>query len=939
MINRGSEWRRWELHLHTPETKKADEYRGRNKQEKWDNFYSTISEYIGDGTDPLKSICAIAVTDYLSIDNYLKICQDNRLPDCVKFVFPNVELRMTPLAKNAPINIHCLFNPKIVDELEEHFFAKLEFKYRGTPYGATRNDLIHLGRDFCGDSTISESDAYHVGLNQYVISLDILSDIFESQPSLRENTIVVVSNKSNDGVSGLRAHSDYFQGSTSQLEATRRAIYQFADMVYSSNPTDIAYFLGEGTADDAEVVKRKCGSLMPCIHGSDAHSNDRIFRPDDDRFCWIKADPTFEGLKQVLYEPKERVRISSTIPDLKSDYYVIDRVEIEGNGDFSPELIYMSDKLTCIIGGKSTGKSLLLHNMANALDREQVSEKSNIATTSVRSLPTLKVFWKDGKCSTDKDIHRKIVYIPQTYLNRLIDEGDEYRVNTNIDGMIRDIILQDADCKAAYDQMTSKIASIKQEIAKGIVDFLQTVRDKKILISECSEIGDLPAISAEIEKLTSQLNLISGEVSITEEDINCYQNAVKKCQSLKNEIDSVTQEIVILKNISTVVAEKSLNHSGFNFLWEYILEGIALTKQRADVIWIEQREKIVVAAEERLYTAQQELESENKTLDSLQPKIDSNERIRVLSAKIAEAEARQRKLEKKLSKLRTLEVQYDKALTFLSASFENFGKIYSEYVSSINNSPNIQRTDLKFSAARVCLQSKLQDKLIEIINNKTFRKFKPFDLQNISETDLSSNNVRLLIEALIKETSETVQLKNAYNIENGLREILFDWYTVHYTVEMDNDKIQDMSPGKRALVLLRLLISLAESKCPILIDQPEDDLDNRSVFGELVGFIRNKKIERQIIVVTHNANIVLGGDAELVIVANREGSNAANCHYKFEYRCGSIEDNSPVLDDNGQPLQGILNQKGMQEHICEILEGGEKAFSMRRHKYHFISAV
>ena len=116
-------------------------------------------------------------------------------------------------------------------------------------------------------------------------------------------------------------------------------------------------------------------------------------------------------------------------------------------------------------------------------------------------------------------------------------------------------------------------------------------------------------------------------------------------------------------------------------------------------------------------------------------------------------------------------------------------------------------------------------------------------------------------------------------------------------------------------------------------------MDNRSIFYELIKFIRSKKIDRQIILVTHNANIVLGGDAELVVVANQDGSNAKNRQYRFEYRCGSIEDNTRLSDENGHVLQGILNQKGMQEHICEILEGGEKAFDMRRHKYHFISSL
>lgn len=192
----------------------------------------------------------------------------------------------------------------------------------------------------------------------------------------------------------------------------------FADMIFSSNPSDIAYFWGEGKKDSVDIIKKNFGSLMPCVHGSDAHCNNKIFAPDGDRFCWIKAEPTFEGLQQILYEPKERVRISSTIPDIKPGYYVIDRAQIVGNKNFSPEPIYFSDKLTCIIGGKSTGKSLLLHNMAAAIDSTQVRQKEKAASTSVKPPPELKVFWADGVCSTDSDKQRKIVYIPQTYLNR-----------------------------------------------------------------------------------------------------------------------------------------------------------------------------------------------------------------------------------------------------------------------------------------------------------------------------------------------------------------------------------------------------------------------------------------------------------------------------------------------------------------------------------------
>jgi predicted ATPase len=140
-----------------------------------------------------------------------------------------------------------------------------------------------------------------------------------------------------------------------------------------------------------------------------------------------------------------------------------------------------------------------------------------------------------------------------------------------------------------------------------------------------------------------------------------------------------------------------------------------------------------------------------------------------------------------------------------------------------------------------------------------------------------------------------------------------------------------MSPGKKSLVLLKLLIELDNSKCPILLDQPEDDLDNRSIYNDLVKFIKNKKKERQIIIVTHNANLVVGADAECVIVANQsDGDNSNNREYKFEYIQGALE--NTFLNENSKY---ILEQRGIQEHVCDILEGGKIAFEQRKKKYNF----
>ena len=206
--------------------------RGKTIEEKWDNFYDTIVQYIGDGTDPLKTIEVIGITDYLSIDNYNKVMKDRRLPDEIKLVLPNVELRMVPFAKTAPINIHCIFDPIYSDSLESRFFGKLKFSFGESAYSAVHDELIRLGRDYENNKTLSEDQAYIAGVNQFVLEFSVLKKIFDEDQELREHCIIVVSNSSGDGVSGVVEHSAYFQGNISQMDATRRAVYQFADMIF-----------------------------------------------------------------------------------------------------------------------------------------------------------------------------------------------------------------------------------------------------------------------------------------------------------------------------------------------------------------------------------------------------------------------------------------------------------------------------------------------------------------------------------------------------------------------------------------------------------------------------------------------------------------------------------------------------------------------------------
>ena len=172
---------RWDLHVHTPETKKNDNYKGKTIEEKWENFYTAINEYVNESNES-KKVTVIGITDYFSIENYKKILKDNRLPkDMV--CFPNVEMRM----------------------------------------GAK-----------------TDEEAYLKGIDSFILSYKDVYELFQKDQNLRENTLIGVSNKSTDGASGIDRGEN-----GGQLVATKRAVYKLCDFIFSANAKDIKYFMDQ----------------------------------------------------------------------------------------------------------------------------------------------------------------------------------------------------------------------------------------------------------------------------------------------------------------------------------------------------------------------------------------------------------------------------------------------------------------------------------------------------------------------------------------------------------------------------------------------------------------------------------------------------------------------------------------------------------------------
>lgn len=939
-FERGSEWRRWDLHIHTPGTKKNDQFKGDTIEEKWDNFYKDLNDYMGDGSDPLRSVAVLGITDYLSIDNYCKILNErDKLPSCVKLILPNVELRVLPMARDHALNLHCIFSPELTaKQIETRFFNKLKVKGNdGRVYSANKYELIDFGRLTKSDA--DDDTAYTQGLDQYVIPLNDLVELFDGDPDIKEKTVIIVADKTSDGASGVDRNTQYMDANgTSSLSTTRNSCYSFADLIFTSSEKTREYFLGQGPAKAAEIINTY-GSLKGCIHGSDAHTNKKICEPDNQKYCWIKADPTFNGLKQIIYEPEERICISPLLPEEKRPYQVINQITIH-NDWFSDQPIVFNDDLNCIIGGKSTGKSFLLMNIANAIDPAQVEEKldksapgrergtGRNSSYDERCLPGVEVQWSDGTVSNPNgEVNHRIVYIPQAYLNRLTDNPEE---NTEINRLIEDVLLLKESVKDAKEDMLSELETNKENIESCIREILKLDDQVKQSQTELRALGNEKGIKENIAKLLLEKERISKNLNLNPEDIEKYE------QLLEN-------QRVLTWNIKCHVNDKKiLEHWNLSFIIQGGLEQAGFTLQTKDKIqsvrteiytearkrWEEEKTKLLTDIDENIQKWQKDLKIYEAPLKELEPLVQKNKALKQLNNQINEERQRLNEVIEKGHQIDELIRNLDDTINSAFDGVNKYKSIHEKFSLKINEDNELSQENLDFSAIPVFRKDAFKEHFDGMLDRRKRNANRVIlDWEEAPQGNFEKEKFKEIIYSVLDSKLGFV---SGTDPENFLRNFMFDWYNTAYQVKMGNDTIDKMSPGKKSLVLLKLIIGLAQSTYPILIDQPEDDLDNRSIFKELIPYIREKKKTRQIIMVTHNANLVVGSDAEEVIVANQEGAGTPNDQYRFEYRSGAIEDDQP-LEGNGK---GILGKQGIQQHICEILEGGNQAFELRKKKYH-----
>ncbi|MDD5638623.1 MAG: hypothetical protein PHO28_01815 [Candidatus Pacebacteria bacterium] len=923
---KGSLWRKWDLHVHPPGTKQNDGYKiGDNNEDVWNKFCEKIEQ---------SDVLVFGITDYFSADGYKNFIEkyESKYPKSKKRFFLNIELKLNESVNRQleEVNIHLIFNSSVVSKVDK-FLNELKVVKTGKDQVPIKCSELKTKQDYESATT----------------TRNYLKEAFKNTfgEAIQRECFLVFTAANDDGIRP--------KSGAKRKEAISDEIDKFSDGFFGGVQNQ-KYFLKTNRLEEKELFIGK----KPVISGSDAHSFDDMDKFLGRRFIkksadgneiiikdvtWVKADPTFEGLRQILYEPEpgDRVWIGPDVPDRKENYQIIKKIKFSNTSDF-PEEIEFNQNLCSIIGGRSSGKSALLNYITHAIDPELVEKGLEIKSAGEGEeyrweeiKINYEVEWQDGFISKRESKNsRKILYLPQNYLFKESKDPDE------IKRKIEPILFKKfPEFERQYKNSIKEIEDLNKKIIDLIEKWFQLM-DSIIKLEERNKaLGDKKAIEEEKQKIERKIDGYKEKYSLSEIELEKYQYIRNRETELKSKINKNEEELEL---IQSVLGEEGAFQDlkleldpTLDLLPREFTEKInnELNKNKKDVL--ENVNKTACKYKENLVKNIRESEDElKKTLDdnkSLLDKYKKNEELEELITKVNEYKETLRIINNNENEIELRTKELGGIETKVKQFSQNRNNIIESLKDSIN-SLNQENLDIKFG-----VEYQIREEDISRVSEKV----------NVKEKTSFVQNYQLQIEFIRENPGQLLRsiyfgdqkINSGYKKEEVAFELLTLTETILFVGIMEGDHIggfseTTMTPGRRALFLLRLILAESDEKWPILIDQPEDNLDSKSITKEIVPFLREKKKDRQIIMVSHNANFVIGADSEQIIVANRNGNESQNQDGKqFNYLTGSIE----YTKEKDESIKDTLRSQGIREHACLILDGGRDAFEHRRNKYNIVS--
>lgn len=700
------------------------------------------------------------------------------------------------------------------------------------------------------------------------------------------------------------------------------------------------------------------------VLGSDCHSFQGSNTPGS-RYSWVKmARPTLEGLRLALLDGNGvsiRRSDKGAFDPFKTPAHVIRRIEIErarviGNG--KPAVLELSPFFNAIVGGRGTGKSTAVHALRLATRREaeiQALPKDSEPCERFESFRMI-ARGRDDKGALKPETVIRVEWQNETARLRLTWRGTNQTVGVEEwrDGQWQLSISQSVNAVRfplrifSQGQIAAMAGGGRQALlaiideAAGVEPLKQAFEEaRRTFFAQRARLREVDGKLAGLPEVERRLQEVEGKLkAFTQTDhaavLQAFARAKRQQRTVDETLTQLREGVTVLRD----AAERLL-------LDDWLPQHF--TESDADLLaWRADADRLLAAARQCLLQEAEELDKGitqllgdlrlsdwRKRVDAaLKQHHDLQMHLAAQGVSDPQAFARltqeKQQLEAQLKDLR--QMQEDK--TQLEQQIEAQQALVLERRQAITrqrqafladklaNNPHVRMKVVPFGFDAQTIERSLRE-LIDVtddrfandileIENGEARSGLAFDLAEASDDDQRLAALGRIRHALVERPASLGGHFRNYLERKAQKPEFADHVLVWYPeddlrIEYQRGgkwyAIGEGSQGQRSAALLAFLLAFGEE--PIVLDQPEDDLDNHLIYDLIVRQIRENKLRRQLIVVTHNPNVVVNGDAELVHVM------------AFGYGQCTVQQS------------GALQDKDVREEVCRVMEGGREAFARR----------
>lgn len=679
------------------------------------------------------------------------------------------------------------------------------------------------------------------------------------------------------------------------------------------------------------------------------------------RYTWIKMNdtPTLEGLRQALLLPDFRIKndIISPIRPYKSPELWIKSITITDTTlteDGIPLKIDFSPQLTSIIGGRGSGKSSIIRFIRGLFNR----------TTDIADLIEIitdhRDFYKRFDTRTKKGVLKdnsriEIEFIRNDILHKITASNIYSSINQSITISKFDIdadnwVLENADGYIdffLYEQYSQKqiyeIAqepnSLRERIDQSIPEIGVLISEREIIKKSYFEkaatirtiqqqISNKGILQTEIKDLADRIKLFQqsgiAKLLTDKEEFTAQQDKlnkfVNKILNKKNEIEELIDQMemsnidyasfkkqhsdeikplskIVIDGYKTVIKQVEDSKRTVNTLKDDFEAAIINTSWKKDF------DKNIEEFNEKRIELEKigvdDISNFEKLTDTKAQKIDELEKIILiensLNLEIGKKQALQEKylqFSKNLTAMRETYVEtllQDDKIKISIKQFRNETD-FIQKLRAILHRDTTHSVDID-ALTKICFSGKVEQKIIEV--REVFYKLKK---------GIKVQGITGYLENLVNGMTDT----QMDEIDLLLPE---DEIDIKYMPSGSTEykPLTTASAGQKTTAILTVVLS--QGNIPLILDQPEDDLDNRLVYDLIVDRLKQAKESRQIIVITHNANIPVNGDAEYIVSMDSDSKMLRIC------------------------CEGTIEIPIIKKEICDVMEGSEQAFDMRAKRY------